>query len=93
MDALSRTDLVDMLIEAYVDWRAACTRVAETYRAGASTTGPGGRTAFEIYLTALDAEEQAAAVYARAVRRANELLWGAAPARTSREPTWRVSSA
>ena len=67
--------LVDELVEAYVDWREACARVNDAYRSWASETGPCGRVAFGLYMAALDAEEQAAEVYAGLVRRADKLPW------------------
>jgi hypothetical protein len=73
MDKLSQKRLVDKLVEAFVDWREACARVDDAYRACASETGPCGRVAFGLYTAALDAEEQAAEVYAGLVRRAGKL--------------------
>jgi hypothetical protein len=73
MDTLSRTRLVDKLVEAYVDWRETCVRVNDAYRFWASEAGPCGRVAFGLYVAALDAEEQAARVYAGFVRRADKL--------------------
>ena len=64
MDKLSRKRLVDELVEAYVAWREACARVDNAYRSWASETGPCGGVAFGLYMAALDAEEQAAEVYA-----------------------------
>jgi hypothetical protein len=68
-----RTRLVDKLVEAYVDWRETCARVNDAYRFWASEAGPRGRVAFGLYMAALDAEEQAAEVYAGFVRRADKL--------------------
>jgi hypothetical protein len=73
MDKLSRDRLVDKLVEAYVEWHEACARVDDAYRSCASETGRGGRVAFGVYIAALDAEEQAAEVYAGLVRRAEKL--------------------
>jgi hypothetical protein len=73
MNALRRERLVDELVEAYSDWRERCARVSDAYRSWASGTGACGRAAFGLYLAAVDAEEEAAEVYAGLVRRADEL--------------------
>jgi hypothetical protein len=79
MSMLSRERLVDKLVEAYVAWREACARVDDAYRSWASETGPPGGVAFGLYMAALDAEEQAAEVYAGLVRRAGKLAWSEDP--------------
>ena len=79
MNTLKRERLVDELVEAYIDWRETCARVNDTYRSWASETGPCGRAAFGLYTAALDAEEQAAEVYAGLVRCADELPWSEDP--------------
>jgi hypothetical protein len=75
MTALSRKRLIDKLVEAYVDWREACVRVDDAYRACARETGPWGAAAFGLYVATLDTEEQAAVAYAGLVRRAEKLPW------------------
>jgi hypothetical protein len=70
MNTLSRKRLVDELVEAYVHWRQTSARVTDTYRSWASGTAPRDTVAFGLYVAALDAEEQAAEVYAGLVRRA-----------------------
>jgi hypothetical protein len=79
MYTLSRKRLVDKLVEAYVAWRETCARVDDAYRSWASETGPCGGLAFWLYMAALDAEEQAAEVYAGLVRRTEKLPWGEDP--------------
>jgi hypothetical protein len=79
MNALRRERLVDELVEAYIVWRETCARVSDAYRSWASETGPCGNVAFGLYMSALDAEEQAAEVYAGFVRRADELPWSEDP--------------
>jgi hypothetical protein len=64
MNRLSRKRLIDKLVAAYVDWREACVRVNDAYRFWASEPGPSDGVAFGLYVAALDAEQQAAAVYA-----------------------------
>jgi hypothetical protein len=76
MNTLTRKRLVDKLVDAYVAWRETCARVDDAYRWWGSETGPSGRVAFGVYMAALDAEEQAAEVYAGLVRRAEKLWWG-----------------
>lgn len=76
MDMPSREQLIDRLIEAYVDWRDACDRVNDEYRAWALATGRDDRAGFGMYVAALDAEERAAEAYAALVRRAYIRLWG-----------------
>jgi hypothetical protein len=65
----TETRLVDSIISAYVDWLGACRLVHDAYRSWATATGPRARVAFWRYTAALDAEEQAADVYASLVRR------------------------
>ncbi len=73
MTALSRKRLIDKLVEACVDWREACVRVDDAYRACARETGPWGAVAFGLYVSTLDAEEHAAEAYAGLVRHAEKL--------------------
>ena len=75
MNTLRRKRLVDALVEAYVDWRETCARVDDAYRLWASETGTGDGVTFGLYVAALDAEEQAAEVYAELVKRADRLPW------------------
>lgn len=79
MNTLRRERLVDRLVEAYIDWRETCAWVSDAYRSWTSETAPGDRAAFGLYMAALDAEEQAAEVYAGLVRRTRKLRWGDHP--------------
>jgi hypothetical protein len=91
VNTLRRERLVDRLVEAYVDWRETCDRVNDAYRTCASETGPRGRVAFGMYLAELDAEGEAAEVYAEYVRRAGKLKWSEdAPAQPLGGPTRRA---
>ena len=84
--------LFDDALARYIDWREACARVNDAYRSWASETGPCGSVAFGLYLSALDAEQQAAEVYAGFVRRADELPWSEdPPARQAGGPAGGVS--
>ena len=78
-DKLSLNQLVDELIDAYVDWRVACDQVDEAYRSWALEASSAGDVAFGLYMAALDAEEDAAARYAAHVRRAYKRLYGEGP--------------
>jgi hypothetical protein len=77
---LSRKRLIDKLVAAYVDWREACARVNDAYRFWASEPGRSDRVAFGLYMAALDAEQQAAEVYARVIRDVCKLLRSDEPA-------------
>jgi hypothetical protein len=79
MDTLIQTRLVDKLLEAYIDWREACARANDAYGFWESEADPHRRVAFGLYMAALDAEEQAADVYASAVRRVEKLPWNDQP--------------
>lgn len=91
MNTLTRKRLIDKLVEAYVDWREACLRLNDAYRAWASETVSPRAVAFGLYMAALDAEEQAAEVYAGLVRRADKLPWSQeSPLEPLGGPTWGV---
>jgi hypothetical protein len=74
MNRLSRKRLIDKLGAAYFDWREACARVNDAYRFWASEPGPSERVGFGLYAAALNAEQQAAEVYARLIRHAGKLV-------------------
>jgi hypothetical protein len=93
MDTLSRTRLVDKLLEAYIDWRESCVRANDAYRFWAAEAGPRRTVAFGVYMAALDAEEHAAEVYAGFVRCVEKLLWNEqAPAEPLGRPAWGDAS-
>lgn len=93
MNTLRRKRLVDKLVESYVDWREACARVNDAYRSWVRETSSAGRVAFGLYMAALDAEEQAAEIYAGLVQRAEKLSWSEkTPAESLGGPAWRVGS-
>ena len=62
------TDQLSDTMAAFVDWRAACVRASETYRAWSTSSGFDATIAFGRYAAALDREERAAEVYAGLVR-------------------------
>jgi hypothetical protein len=93
VNTVRREWLVDELVEAYVDWRETCARVSDTYRSWAIETGCCGRVTFGLYMAALDAEEQAAEVYAGLVRRADKLSSSEnPPAEPLGGPAWGAGS-
>lgn len=79
METLGRKQLIDRLMDAYVDWRNACAWVNNAYRSWAVDTGSRDAVMFELYMEALDAEGDAAEAYATAVSRVQTQLWGEGP--------------
>ncbi len=60
-------ELIDALVDAYVDWREEAAATELAYRAWGDAAGADKALAFAAYLTALDREEYAADCYATAV--------------------------
>jgi hypothetical protein len=90
MNARRREQLVDGLVEAYVDWRETCD-LSDAYRRWTRETGTAGRVRLGLYRAALDAEQQAADVYAGLVQRAAKLSGSVGrTAEPLREPGWGV---
>jgi hypothetical protein len=59
-----RARLVDIMIDAYVEWREACVLEEDAYRPWAGASGAGARTcAFKRYAAELETEEVAADAY------------------------------
>jgi hypothetical protein len=82
---------VDEMMEAYVDWHEACLVASDAYRSWSSATGLDASVAFGRYVTALDREELAAAIYAGLVRRVGRLVTSDQnPAGTLDAPAWRA---
>jgi len=73
LETMGQDLLVDMLVEAYVDWREACVRVQDAYSDWIGETVLGYRLGCARCVAALDAEEHAADVYAGLVRRFRKL--------------------
>jgi hypothetical protein len=81
MKKLRKKQLVDTLMEAYINWRDACLEVSDSYASWNSARGVRAAVAFGSYMAALDREEEAARVYGGLVQRTSELLWpGTSPA-------------
>jgi hypothetical protein len=88
---MSRERLLDRLVDAYVDWREACGRVNDAYRSWSSESSPRNKAAFGAYLAALDAEQQAAEVYAGFVSGAEKLPWSEdPPTERLHRPPWGI---
>jgi hypothetical protein len=62
-----RRELIDNLMEAYVDWREECATLAHAYEGWASCAAPDRDMTFAAYRAALDREQQASAVYSARV--------------------------
>ena len=56
--------LIDEVIEAYVDWREECAAVWDAFDRWSSTSGVDAAAAFSAYRAALDREECASHAYA-----------------------------
>lgn len=64
----SRSQLIDELMERYVEWREQCVALSDAYSQWSRGPASGRRLAFEAYKAALDLEEHASLVYADRVR-------------------------
>jgi hypothetical protein len=67
--AARRRARVDAAVAAYTQWRSECDAVRAAYRVWSAAGAFGEPPAFEIYQSALDREERAAATYASLMRR------------------------
>jgi hypothetical protein len=59
-----KPELIDDLMDMYVDWREACIALRKAYERWSSVRVAERKIAFAAYGAALDWEEQASAVYA-----------------------------
>lgn len=64
MDTQLQQELVDDLMEFYVEWREHCEAVRNAYAHWSSVSSGGKGSAFADYQFALDCEERASTVYA-----------------------------
>jgi hypothetical protein len=69
MSADVRTELIDELMEAYVEWREECAGLLQAYERWASVPATDRELAFAAYKAALDREQQASAVYSSRIDR------------------------
>ena len=85
MASRARSELLDELMDAYVDWREECNALRDAYDRW-STASPDERSlAFVAYRAALDLEEQASTVYAERTQLvASELAFRRKPFRRLR---------
>jgi hypothetical protein len=64
MAAVVPPELIDDLIDSYVDWREECLAVEDAYDLWASSSADHRDLACAAYRAALDREQQASSVYA-----------------------------
>ena len=69
-----RRAVVDSALAAYADWRSECVAVVNAELAWRTARPVDESLAFFAYMAALDREEDAAAQYARLMRRAGKLV-------------------
>lgn len=67
-------ELVDELMDAYVEWRQECIAVHKSYERWSSVPSDERRLAFAAYRAALDREELASSVYADRTSRVADAL-------------------
>jgi hypothetical protein len=70
----TRAELIDEIVERYLDWREQCIAVAETYERWSNGSIANRNLAFEVYKAALDLEEHASLIYAERVNRFEDQL-------------------
>jgi hypothetical protein len=69
-----RAELIDEMVERFVDWREQCIAVAESYERWSNGSIANRKLAFEVYKAALDLEEHASLIYAERVSRFEDQL-------------------
>lgn len=69
----ARLELLDAMMDSYVNWRTESRAVAESYRRWRFADGGDRSVAFDRYVAALNREEDAACGYRRVVERAHAL--------------------
>ena len=69
MDAKVRPELIDALIESYVEWREECATLRQAYERWMSFPAWEREFAFVAYTAALDREQQASIVYSSCIDR------------------------
>ncbi len=74
MTAEVRSELVDALVDAYVEWREECLALAQAYQRWSSGSAADRDLAFAAYRAALDREQQASSIYADRSRRVEREL-------------------
>jgi hypothetical protein len=68
--AATRTELIDAVMDGYVNWREESVAVAASYQHWSRAPRDAGASAFDAYVAALDREERAACEYRRLIEQA-----------------------
>jgi hypothetical protein len=79
-------ELIDDLMETYLEWREECVGLADAYERWLSVPLAERSLPFAAYRAALDREEQASAVYADRVDRIERQLLAPRPRRPALDP-------
>ena len=74
LEAQIRSELIDELMDRYVDWREQCIAVGSAYERWSNGPSAERELAFAAYRAALDLEEQASLVYADRANRFEHAL-------------------
>jgi hypothetical protein len=69
VEAQIRAELIDEVMDRYLDWREQCVALRRAYERWSNRTVSDQRWAFEAYRAALDLEEHASDVYADWINR------------------------
>jgi hypothetical protein len=69
VDVKTEPDLIDQMVEMYVDWREECLGLSDAYGRWLGMPVEDRVLAFASYQAALDREEQASAAYASQIER------------------------
>ena len=68
MNSQVRPELIDVMMDMYVDWREECIALRKAYERWSSVRLAERKLAFAAYRAALDREDRASAVYADLVK-------------------------
>jgi hypothetical protein len=63
-----RPELIDVMVDVYVDWREECVALRKAYERWSSVRVAERKLAFAAYRAALDREDRASAAYADIVK-------------------------
>ena len=77
MSTQVRSELIDVLMDVYVDWREECIALRNAYQRWSSVRIAERELAFAAYRAALDREDRASAVYEDLVKSVERELAGA----------------
>jgi hypothetical protein len=76
MSTQIQTELIDVLMDRYVDWREECIGLRKAYERWSTVRVAERELAFAAYRSALDREDRASAVYADLVKSVERELEG-----------------